>query len=139
VAINYQALADEITNNPKGITDLGWHQIDRWIRDTLNTPGISGETIQDTSNVDMNLIMAEMVKTEIDALNTNRTVLLSGLITRDGVNPTSGLNIIRSIFVAGTTTRTNLESLINRPASRSEILFGEPVTLIAMNKARRLL
>jgi hypothetical protein len=140
MSINYNALKNEITNNPKSILDLGWDKTDVWIANTLNTPGISGEAIADASNVDMNTIMSAFDADEVAGLSTNQSVLLSGLVARNGLNPANGLNTIRAIFGVATTTRANLEALQNREASRSEILFGYgiSVSLLDVHLARRL-
>jgi hypothetical protein len=137
MAIDYTVLKNDITNNSGNITDVSWNQSDEWLTDKYNEIGASGETVAEVSNVNMNLIMAEFVKSEIDSLSTDQKVLLSGITTREGINPTAALNILRSIFAAGTTTRSNLEALQNRPASRMEVLFGQTGSLLDIHIARR--
>jgi hypothetical protein len=142
--MDYQVLANEITNNPKSIQDLDWDQSDKRIMDTLNTQGVSGETIArelvNTADI-ITAIYSDagefMALSQIDLLRLN---LLSPV---GNVDPAAIQDVIKEIFPQETfpIIRAALIALSLRPASRAEKipnLGATSITLIAMNKARRI-
>lgn len=142
--MNYQLLTDEITNNPKNITDLDWNKTDRWIMYTLNTPGISGElaTRESINTADiMTAIFSDVTEfNSLSILEVSRINLLGPIGTIDP-------SVLQAVFldmfsdVDRPVTRAALIALATRPASRAEKipnLGAVAITLIAMNKARRI-
>lgn len=64
-----------------------------------------------------------------------QTILSMGTVNVKKPNTRS---TFASMFGAGTTTRANLIALQNEPASRAEVLFGEPVGYWDVERARAL-
>ena len=60
-------------------------------------------------------------------------VLSMGTVDVRGANTRAAF---QAAFGAGTTTRANLLALLTRPGSRAEALFGEPVSIDDLVKAR---
>lgn len=142
--MDYTWLRNEITDNPKNIPDLNWNQTDQWIMDILNTPGISGElTARELVNTADILVAIYSNQTEFMTLVQLDLLRLNLLSPVGNVNPADIQEVIKEIFPLATfpEIRAALIALATRPASRAEKLLGngKKVTLIAMNKARRLL
>jgi hypothetical protein len=119
---------------------LGYSSLnDRETANKLNEIGASSETIAEGNSLDVNIIIDNCVKTEIDALTTNKTLLFAGLIARDTIHPGKFDPVIKAIFAPGT-TRDNLVSLANRSASRAEVLFGADISVTQsdVQKAREM-
>lgn len=139
--MDYQAVKDEVTNNPKSIPDLSWGQTDGWIRDTLNTLGISSE-ITDRGVIDAHEVVSAVVISELNAVSDKQQDILAFIVSAGQVNTSSAevKSIFADIFGAGTTTRTNLLALATRPASRAEVLPGvnQNLSSLDVHIARRL-
>lgn len=141
--MDYAVLANELNTDPQ---TLGYAPFissgnNTVLRRLLNTPGQSGESIE-RDTIPVEWVRDQLVFTEVAALTTAEretlTVLLSG--NHLTVNPRTKA-AFSQIFGAGTTTRANLVALLNRPASRAEVLFGSGVTVGQRDlwKARKLL
>lgn len=142
---DYEALKNEITNNPKTIPDLGWNQTDKWIMDTLNTPGISNETtvreLVNTADI-ITALFSDVV--EFKSISSDEKISLNLLSPVGTIAPSVLQDVFLDMFPASgqpgerPIIRAALIALAIRPANRSEVLFGEAVDLIPINKARIL-
>ncbi len=138
MVLDLTILNAELTTDPQ---TLGYSSLnDRETANKLNEVGASGEIVAAGSGLDVSVIIDNCVKTEIDGLTTNQSVLFSGLIAREIIHPGRFDALIKAIFSAGTTTRTNLANLANRSASRAEVLFGADINITQSNvqKAREM-
>lgn len=140
--MDYQLLANEITNNPKNIPDLRWDQSDKWIMDTLNTPGISGETttrkLVNTADIRTVIYSDKTAFMAISELNLGR---LNFLLPVGNVSPVAIQEVIKEIFPAPSDTRNALVALATRPASRAEKipnLGAQSLSALDVHIARRL-
>lgn len=138
--MDYQALKDEVTNNPKDIPDLSWDQTDQWIADTLNTIGISNETIaRELVNTADIITAIYSDKTEFMSISQINLVRLNLLSPVGDVDPMAIQNVIKEIFPepAFENIRVALIALVMRPASRAEKLFAQSLSVFDVHKARR--
>lgn len=141
--MDYAALASELNLDPQGV-GYAPHVANgnnSALRKLLNTPGLSGETIERDS-LPVEWVRDALDFTEVAGLATTAretlTILLSGAHVT--INPRTK-SAFAQIFGAGTTSRTNLQALVNRQASRAEVLFGHgtQIGLRDLWKARKLL
>ncbi len=133
MAVDLAALATEISVDPQVLGFAGKN--DGQIAALLNAIGGSGETLE-PENI-TNIIAQKAVDgAEFLALTTAQQNLWLAILTI-GTIPVKDAVIraqVTSVWAAGT-TRTNLVALQTRSASRSEILFGEGVSVTTGNVA----
>lgn len=122
--MDYIALKNEVDNNPKSIPDLSWDQTDEWIRDTLNTPGISNETTTRESVTTADIITA--LYSDVDGfkdINQLEATKLNWLSPVGSINPSDLQAVFLDMFPTGGVREPIKEALValaTRPASRAE-------------------
>jgi hypothetical protein len=141
----YSIIKDEVDNNPKNITGLSWAQSEEWIRDTLNTPGISGEIIArelvNTADI-MTAIFSDV--TEFNSLTQLEVSKLNLLAPIGTIDPSVLQAVFLDMFPAGEgnrpVIRAALIALATRDASRTEKLYsaGIKLSIKDVHIARRL-
>lgn len=141
--MDFQALKNEVINNPKNISDLSWSQTDAWIRDKLNTLGVSNETTVRASVSTSDIFVALVSdKTEFMALPQIDLVRLSLLSPVGNIAPADIQDILKEIFTVASypNIREALSALATRSASRAEKIVGieQNVSMVDVHKARRL-
>lgn len=125
MAVDYQALEDEILNDPLVLGYAG--KSDYEISQMMNDPGLSGETLF-RSYTPAEEIVAAIIRADYDALDDPGRSYLGQVVLKSAKVKTGDATLrgqLADLFGVGTTTRTNLTAVASRPASRSEILFGE--------------
>lgn len=92
----------------------------------VNETGASAETLTRTW-IDTADVLAAVVGSEVTALAQGNRDLLAIVTstTRIKTGSSTMRTTLGGIFGAGTTSRTNLQALATRPASRAEALWGE--------------
>ena len=136
--MDYLILKNEITLNPKS---LGYSEHvltgnDGAIAEILNTVGVSSETVPKEVVNSVEIVNA-LIYSEWVALTADQKHYLDTIISAGQVDPANG-NIktaFGTIFGAGTATRTNLNAIGIRPASRAEILFGRGASVSSIDVA----
>lgn len=120
------ALASEINTDPKTIGYAGKNNIQ--VAALLNTPGI-GTTPGKVNNgvMPVQKLLNAIDGVELDALTTGKKMTLqiyfsSGSIDTGNQNVRDGL---AAVFAPGTASRTNLQAIVDRSATRAEVLFGQ--------------
>jgi hypothetical protein len=126
-------LKNEIDNDPIGLgyKDGAKYKNNKDISFIMNTvPSLpsDGRQVANT-NTRIDEILACIVPTEWDGMQPNDREKLSHLLMAEKLDLSKSniLGFFDSIFGAGTTTRSNIHSLANLPASRSVVLFGHDV------------
>lgn len=143
MAINYTALATEITTDPTGIGYAPFVASgnDVAVAALLNEIRVSAPTFTiNRGQVPSQLVVNEFDATEFGLLTTNQLLQLS-IITQFGsvdLGDASVRQILGAIFPVAGPTRAALVALANRPCSRAEFLFGLGVTISASDVARAL-
>lgn len=132
-------LKSELDSDPQGLgyAAAGWPDGDaQSVADIINDPA-HGATIWRT-NIPMSDVYAETDWSEVIALGgTERQVFRQ--ITSTAELDADSQNIrdaIGAIFGAGTNTRANLLSLVQKSGSRAEELWGDGVTISASEVGR---
>lgn len=128
---NLALLKSEIETGPIAATlaPLVASGNDAGIAKALNEPTA---TLINRESVTANELQAQVVASEYAALSADKRELWSALLTASAFHgfPLSLASFriqIAAIWVAGTTTRTNLASLQTRPGSRAEIAVGQNI------------
>jgi hypothetical protein len=138
MAIDYAALATEVTTDPKSLGYAGKSDYD--IATLLNTPGASGETIF-RRYTPLEDIVAGIVRSEYDSLSAANKTFLQEVILKGTQVKSGDANLrasVAGIFAAGTTSRANLTNVASKSATRGEVLFGESTTVSDLDVARAL-
>lgn len=140
--MDYTALKNEITENPKAIPDLNWSQTDEWIRDALNTIGISSETIVRESINTADIITAIYSDaSEFDSLTDSEVAKLNLLSPVGTIDPSDLQAVFLDMFPtpARENIRAALIALATRSASRSEKIpnVEQQISLEDVHMARR--
>lgn len=105
------------------------------LRKLINEPGLSGETITVTS-LSVEAIKDAIVYSEMLALNAQQRDTLIFLLQGSQLNLSNNVKqAFADLFGAGTTSRSNLQALATRPASRAEALFDQSVSLADIGAA----
>lgn len=139
--MDYTILKNEIQTDPKalGYAPNVTSGNDAAIANLLNTVGLSNETVP-KEVVNSFEIMSAIVYSEWVVLTSDQKNYLLTIISAGQVDPANG-NIktaFGTIFGASTVTRTNLNAIATRPASRAEVLFGRGVAVSAVDIAKAL-
>jgi len=122
-------LATEINTDPKALTYLPASKNNIQIASIINTVGASVETVR-AGLVTSAQVMGAILLSELAASLTTQPQLFQFLYyISSGFVDFSNTNVraaMVSLFPVGTapTTRTNFQNLVDRPASRAEVLFG---------------
>jgi hypothetical protein len=126
-ATQLAALGTELSTDPKALGYSGLQN--QAAADKLNQVGASSETVN-PGTLQSYLIVDAIVSSEWTVLSQANKDLLNFYLQQPTVDTTSSnvRSAIGGIFAAGA-TRTALLALVNRPASRGEVLFG-PGTVI---------
>lgn len=130
-----QQIRTEIDTDPKtlGYTTLKAQSNGREaVAAKMNEAGASAETLTRTW-VDTTEALALVVGSEVISLaQANRDLLLLVMsTTRIKTGSATMRTTLGGIFAAGTTSRTNLQGLATRSASRAEALWGEGTVITA--------
>lgn len=137
--VDLQALADELTSNPLGLGYTGDDAADAGL---LNDPGASGETVR-RSAIPMGEIYGQIDwDGEYLAMTPEKREAFQVITSTEYLDVTSQhiRDAFVAIFGAGSTTLGGLQSILDRDASRAEILFGVGVRVSPSHvaDARRL-
>lgn len=130
------ALATELNTDPKALGYAGKTNIQDAA--LLNTVGASGETIN-PGTLPTWQVTAAIVGSEWTALTQANKDLLAFYLNQGTVDTTSAnvRTAIGGLFSAGA-TKTALLALVNRPATRGEILFGVNTAITPSNVGQAL-
>jgi len=125
------ALATEINTDPKALGYSPGTKTNAQITTIINTAGASSETI-DSGVVQGHQIVGAIVQADYALLSAAQVSQLTIWLSPPFVD-TSSANVravFAALFGAGTQTRTNLQALTQRAASRAEILFGRGTVVL---------
>lgn len=124
------ALATEINTDPKALGYSPGTKINKQIATIINTVGASNETVN-PGTLPTWQVTAAIVDSEWTALTQAKKDLLAFYLNQGTVDTTS-LNVrngVGGVFAAGA-TKTALIALVNRSATRAEVLFGVNVVVL---------
>lgn len=134
MAVDLGQLKTEINTDPKtlGISfdPQESEANNRFIAGRLNEIGASSETIEVTevSTLDM---QSAVIGSEFASLNATQQRAWLAIVGLDSI-PIKNTNLrgqVLAVWAGGTTTRNNLGTLQTKSATRSEVLFGENVSV----------
>lgn len=133
--MNYLALKSEIELDPVTLSYGG--KSDAEIADIMNSYA-TGRTVNqeiiDTWEILEATVPAEWTALTAAEKQRYQTIISCGTVNVKGTNIRSQL---AAMFIAGTTTRTNLLALQTKTGSRAEELFGGVVSHLDIAKALR--
>lgn len=135
-AAQLTVLATELNTDPKALGFAGKNNAQ--CAAILNTAGASSETIN-PGTLPTWQVTAAIVGTEWTALSQANKDLLAFYLNQGTIDTTSAnvRTAIGGMFNAGA-TKTALTNLVNRPATRGEILFGVNIIIAASNVGQAL-
>lgn len=124
------ALATEINTDPKSLGYSPGSKTNAQIAAIINTVGASAETVN-PGTVPTWQVTAAIVSSEWTALTQANKDLLAFYLNQGTIDSTSSnvRTAIGGIFGVGA-TRTALLALVNRSATRGEVLFGVNVVVL---------
>ena len=133
-------LANELNNDPKGLGYAGGKNNSQ-DANLLNTPGASNEKIS-AGLIPSWQVMDQIVQSEFILLTSPNQNLFLAYISAgyvDAASSTTQANFV-AMFPTATapTTHANLVALVNRPATRGEILFGAGTIINSWDVGRAL-
>lgn len=141
-AVDIAALRTELQTDPQvlGYAACITTGNDQCLADTLNLARAGASYQVPREPMDPNQLMDAIAPADTGSLSTNDLLKLN-LVFQIGLVDLQKANIrslLASVFAANSTTRTNIQALINRQGSRAEVLFGRGTVVTVAQIAQAL-